>query len=347
MRSLIKKMVRFFAIMLLVLVGLEFAFRFQIVPLYDAELMFFNDQESLTRAEGEAGILILGDSFTAGFHTFASSLSKQDSLPVINSAMGGTGVVEAEIIAKARFDRFNPKHLVYQIYVGNDLLNLQRPVNWQRQSPMRNVYSLLSRYFRVMPFLNYRLGQAMAEKVDPATAVSPLETAEFDPRTYSSVERLYVQSYPENISDQILLRGSISSSFSEYEYRLSKLLDQCRPPACTTHVLLVPHKAQVNIVYQSQLEEIGALLPEAESLLEHDYPFLQAVQAMLEVKFDSVQLINPLPAFQQSEMEGRAVFAANDLHLNSEGQEILARLISESIFPDDSELIHFDQDLTP
>ena len=56
---------------------------------------------------------------------------------MINAGIPGSSVLQANLVAPTRFSRFEPSVFVYQINVGNDLVNLRYPVSWGRLSLAR------------------------------------------------------------------------------------------------------------------------------------------------------------------------------------------------------------------
>ncbi len=200
-------------------------------------------------------------------------------------------------------------------------------------SLVRKVYWAAANHLRSLPFLNYRLGQWVArlrtpEPVGPRT--SPLESTSFDPATYTINERRYLDAFPSLIGDQVLLQGAFGTAFSGYIEHLVSLLRQCRPTECRAYVLVVPHKAQVTPQYKAQMEILGARFTNAGQLHDVDYPFLKGIQAALEAHgLNHVNL--SLPQMQTAEQAGTPVFAANDLHLNAAGQQLLADVVLQHL----------------
>lgn len=157
-----------------VLILFEIIYRTQLIDTYRPELRGYNDPAVLENAEGKPTLLIMGDSFTAGRYSYAERL--RPLMPqrcIVNAGVSGTGIVQANVMASRRFAAFQPSIFIYQIYVGNDLINVRYPINWKTLSSVRNVYGLLVDRFPSVYYLNYRLGQRWYEK---ARSPLPLES---------------------------------------------------------------------------------------------------------------------------------------------------------------------------
>jgi hypothetical protein len=117
-------------VLLVSLAVLEGLYRWQVVDTYSPELRTLNSPEDLS-ADSRPTVLIMGDSFTASSGSYAGILKQMvPQLRIINGGVSGTGVVQAEFMARHRFHAFHPSIFIYQIYVGNDLLDIRYPVNW-------------------------------------------------------------------------------------------------------------------------------------------------------------------------------------------------------------------------
>ena len=147
----------FLYVLLFVVLVLEIVYRFQIIDFYKAEFRAFNP-EVKSRKQNKS-ILVFGDSFTAQSGSWLYQL--RENLPhykIVNSVITGTSIDEASYIAPGRIRAVNPDILIYQLYVGNDLLGITHRLNWKAWSIGRNVYWLLSDRLRILSYVNYRMG---------------------------------------------------------------------------------------------------------------------------------------------------------------------------------------------
>ena len=317
----------------------EIIYRWQWIDTYKPELKAFNDARSLSGEDHRPGILILGDSFTAGRDSYPALL--QSELPeyrVINAGLTATGILEARFVAPGRFRRFTPEVFIYQIYVGNDLFNLRYDLHWGEASALRNLYWMTAQRLRGLGFLNYRAGQTMARwrAGDGAPPLAPvIESGPFDPARYNRHERGYLEADPWFLEDQILLQGARKDDFQVLLGKLGELLALCREPACRSYLLVIPHACQVDHRYLENMMTLGGQFRLAQRVSDPEYPFLRGIRTLLtEQGLGQDRLLDPLPVLRASEEAGDPVYYLHDPHLNSRGQQILAEMIRSRIAAD-------------
>lgn len=271
----------------------EFVYRTQIIDTYLPELRGFNPENGIEDGKNRKTVLIMGDSFTAGTTTYAGIMQKE--LPdyrVINSGISGTGVIQASIIAKRRFQKFKPSIFIYQVYVGNDLFDITYPVNWEKLSFLRNIYWMISNHFRSITFLNYRLSQlqpfAKSEKQEaPLKNETPVETHGIDtteifsPENYTSRAKQYLQAEPTLIENQITVKGNRSKDYETFLHKLETLLSYCKQGECAAYILVIPHCSQVDTHYLANMKRIGAVFTNEERMLNDEYPFIEKMRAQI------------------------------------------------------------------
>lgn len=318
------------------LVLFEIIYRTQAIDTYKPELKAYNDARSLSGADHRPGILILGDSFTAGHDAYPALLqSELSEYRVINAGITATGILEASIVAPGRLRRFTPSVFIYQIYVGNDLFNIRYDLHWGKVSAVRNLYWLIAQRLRGLGFLNYRAGQVVAgwRARNGAPPPAPIvESGPFDPARYDGHERSYLEADPSFLEDQILLQGARKDDFQVLLGKLGGLLAMCREPACRSYVLVIPHACQVDQRYLENMVTLGGQFQNAQRVSDPEYPFLLGIRALLkEQGLGEDRLLDPLPALRASEEAGEPAYFLHDPHLNSRGQRILAEMIRSRI----------------
>ena len=321
-------------LLIFALAALEIMYRFQVVDTYLPELRRQNEPQDLEANATSRTILVMGDSFTAGDSAYPSIM--REALPdhrVINAAVGGTGILEAAVIAPRRFSDYRPSVFVYQIYVGNDLLNINYPVNWSELSAARNLYWVVSRRLRSISWLNQRMGQvARARPEQPSIRDSFLARANapFDPLAYHS--RIYLRAEPALLENSILVRENRTRDYQVLLEMLRELIAYCVSPECEAYVVVIPHCSQVHERYLRNMRQVGARIEHPEQMLADDYPFLAGIRDLLvEAGLDSERVLDPMPGFRESERANLPVYYQNDPHLNDRGQEILAHFILERL----------------
>ncbi|MEL7223064.1 MAG: hypothetical protein AAGJ93_17200, partial [Bacteroidota bacterium] len=124
---MLRKLLRGILYLLFLLVAtillLEVSYRWNIVDFYGANLRRLNTEELGTKSDLPS-VLVIGDSFSADMSSYVGFL--RDSLRehrIINAAVPGTGVRQHQRFFKQRIREFQPEMLIYQLYVGNDLLD--------------------------------------------------------------------------------------------------------------------------------------------------------------------------------------------------------------------------------
>jgi hypothetical protein len=306
------------------LLVLELAYRYQWIDTYRKVPESLNPPEALTAKDRT--LLVMGDSFSASRDGWVERLRPQlPGMRVINAAVSGTGIVQADIMAPALFERFQPDILVYQIYTGNDLADLRYPIAWTRLSPFRNLYWLLAQNFRSLAWLNNAVGQWRNDK-SPAELL-PTFRAPFAPARYSAREKLLLQADPGLIEHQAFLNGGREDDIDRYLLRLESLLARCAAHGTTVYLLVLPHCAQVHPRYHAHMQALGAEFSPAWRSTA-DYPFLSRIAAHTQGR---AQVLNPLPAFQAVEAARDTLFYNNDPHLNHNGHTLLGDWVKNAL----------------
>lgn len=328
----------------LVLVLVESAYRFQMLDTYATELGAFNTPEDLAAKPGGT-LLVLGDSLTAGRGSYPDLVRRvRPDLRVVNGGLPGTGIVQAGLVAPGRFREFAPTLFVYQLNVGNDLLNLRWPIAWGKRSAARNAYWTLSERFRSLEFLNYRLGQLAfrmrwrhlerppgPSEVVHAPAACRWEHGPVSADGFAGMRR-YLEATPYFVENHVMVRDEAGEAYEELLDRLPALLAHCEPPACRAWLLIVPDPAQIAPGYVDRARQLGARFRAEDALARADYPFIAGIAELLEqVGRDDVGLIDPLPALRRAEATGTRVCYRQDAHLNGCGQTILAEAVTAAL----------------
>jgi len=260
----------------------------------------------------------------------------RDALPdwrVVNSAVSGTGVLQALYMAPRRFDQFEPSVFVYQVYVGNDLFDIRYPVNWRSASAARNLYWFFANHLRVVGYLNYRLGQLREPTATssnaPSDAGATTETTDaFAVERYDPRVKAYLRADPSLLEDSIFVQGR-QDDYAVFLDRLSRLLSYCRPEGCRAYVLVVPHASQVDEAYVTQMTQLGARFTNPALLRTLEYPFLIHLRQRFS-GWSNVRVVNPLGRLREAQAR-QAVFNANDEHLNPAGQREIAAIVRQEV----------------
>ncbi|MEM7039575.1 MAG: hypothetical protein AAF570_21560 [Bacteroidota bacterium] len=311
------------------LLVLEFVYRHQWIDTYRRELTYLNpDSEAET---GRPNLLVMGDSYTAARHGWVQSL--REAFPehrIINSAVPGTGAVQAGYMAGNRFSDFPPRTFIYQIYVGNDLFDYRLPVNWSELGFARNIYYSFANHLRSLSWLNYSLAQFGT--ADDAEVYTDARLAEdrFDPARYNGREKLYLKAEPGLIENSALLRGDRADDMPGYLAHLDALMAHCNGD-CQAWIVILPHCAQVHTTYRERMQTLGATISDPTAFRARAYPFVQAIRDHFQQNRPEIRILNALPAFQKAEAKGIQLYYENDPHLNQRGQAILGELVVRAL----------------
>jgi len=331
------------------LLALELVYRKQIINFYKPELTTFNLPTDLEKKEKSSTILCMGDSFTAGLYSYPAYLREiKPNYRVINGGIPGTGIKQALYAADYNFSQFDPELFIYQVYVGNDLLDIRYPVNPEKLTLSRSTYWTLANQLRSISFLNYRLGQILSKQnssisFDPTViqqGVTKLDSSiteqgeslheQFSPALYSLRDQIYLQAEPELIDNHVMLNPARAKEFEIFKEDLLELLSYCQQPKCRAIVVLIPHASQVNSRYRSDLETLGAKFSSEFGKDSEEYPFFLKTKEFLQsTTLENITLLNVLPEFQKHENLGVPLYYANDPHLNQTGQALLANIVAE------------------
>jgi hypothetical protein len=317
----------FLFIVVLMLLNLIYAAGF--IDFYKPELNFFNSRDDLSGGNRKDTILVMGDSFTAGNGNYPNILRNMfPEYRIINAAIPGSGIIQAQITGKKRIIQFSPKIFIYQIYTGNDLFDITYPVNWKKISLARNIYWSIANRLPVVSYINYRLGQMMAPAAGSYIKYSALtspyrEADKFSVKKYTKHDIICNIADERLISDTVLLEGKRKHDFNILVEKLDKLMNYL-PQGCRKIVVVVPHMSQLNSLYLNRAVQLGATFTEPDKFLETEYPFIR----QLRTRFPDIVIINPLAALRNAVKNGMEVYYINDAHLNINGQKILADVIA-------------------
>ncbi|HRG88872.1 MAG TPA: hypothetical protein PLW44_07650, partial [Chitinophagales bacterium] len=250
-----------FAVMLLLL---EFAFRYQWFDFYNVELNALNS--AISKSPDSKKILVFGDSFSAANNGYVTML--RDSLTwvsVVNSAVPGTCMREMSFIARNRIDSYKPDVLIVQLYPGNDLTDISHPVNYDSVSFLRNLYWLAVDNWGSLGWLNYKLA-GVRQLIDREQHfVVPQVSDTFLIKNYSSRVKLLIKADRGFIANSArVAAGKYSKAFDKqlnYIKSIAAYYKSVKPDGRVV-LLVVPHCSMVSPVYYHNYQLMGAILNE-------------------------------------------------------------------------------------
>ena len=308
----------------------EVIFRYQLVDFYRPELRAFNRAADLGNSPRKT-LMGMGDSLTAGWYTWLAYLRRQlPAYRVINGAISATGIFEPLYTAPRRFREFHPQVFIYQVFVGNDLQDIRRPLNWRTMTLPRYVYCFMCSYLRLhsLSFANYRLGQLLH---NPGSGTTQITDPPFSSATYPKSVRIYTQAEPYNLEDTVLASGERAPDVVTLIAGIKKLCSYAGPD-CRKYVVVIPDSAQVNDLYLDHLKQLGAQVRDPQALHQADYPLV--IRLRKELAVAGIKVLNPLPLFQGLEQLGQRLYYQNDPHLKPVGQTVLGQFVLQELKAD-------------
>jgi hypothetical protein len=307
-------------LVLFITLGLfEISYRYYWIDFYGGELKGLNSKEDLSLSKSKT-ILVFGDSFSANTEGWVSVL--RDSLidyNVINSAVPGTSVFHQKLFFEDRVQDFKPDKIIIQLYVGNDLIDYERPINFSNLGFARNIYWWISDSFISLQYLNYKSGQfsSKSNKLDPKNDES------FDVNSYNKREKNYHQADDLILNNSINIEGSQKEVFQSLLADLDNMIAELEIPI---YILVIPHGCQLGGNNLKNIELLGAKLSD---VTKNDYPFYNKIKTWAAKK-SNIKVVNALPELKQSNIN-EAVFYNNDPHLNLAGEKTIVNLLLETI----------------
>ena len=308
----------------------EIAYRFQWYDFYGDELRSLNPPAAIQNEAHKPTILVMGDSFTALPGGYVDQL--REELPgysLINAAVPGTGIEQTALMAPGRIEKFKPAVFIYQIYVGNDLMDISHPLNGEI-SFLRKAYWFISDRIRSLSFLNFRFAGVRHRLYDDANTVSaPKEEDIFDPQRYAGRQKLYFKAEPQLIENSAFLDKGRAQDFDILVKKLDQII-QALPQECRIILPIIPHCAQVNQQYTDRMLQIGMESEAPYFLLTVEYLFVERLVESMSKGERKVEVWNLLPPLKAAD-NLTPVYYDNDPHLNLWGQTTIQQTILKAL----------------
>ena len=305
---------------------LEVVYRYQLIDFYKPEITYLND--SVKHKKTKKRVLVFGDSFTASLNNYVTILN--DSFPnlsFINSGIPGIGAQEINAIAKSRIDHFNPETVIIQLYVGNDLIDIKKPINWSKISFARNCFWYISNHLLSLRCINYKLGQ-LKNWIGQSVETNRLKNNDsFSIDKFSKREKMLLNADPFYYEKSIYVTEDYKERYETYLNCLTKVCELCNERNIAVKILIIPTSCQVNKHYQTNFKKFGAKFSQ-NNIQDTLYPFMtKLTKKMTET---STQVLNPLGSFQKADSISKRLYYENDIHLNKNGERVLAQFLIKS-----------------
>ena len=315
---------------LLFFAATEVAFRYYWFDFYQAEFNALNSEAQLKAKTGPT-VLVGGDSFTGVQHSYVQTMRElRPNARIINSGIPGTGMTEAACFLPDRIEEWQPDIFIYQVYVGNDLLDIRHPVGSPNIGSARKLYWWLADRMRVLRYINYKLAQFRYRFTDEVGNADSELNEEFSVENYSVREKLNFTAEPQLVYNSAFLKGGREADALVLAEELKGVLD-CLPDECMSYVLAIPHCAQVSELYLKRMTELGAEFPNGLELLTIPSPLVAKLDSSVAVE-GRVQVLDAQLVLREIERKGQAYYM-DDPHLHPDAHvylgEVLARLVQE------------------
>lgn len=306
-------MLQVLIVLLCTLLVLEVAYRYQWIDFFKTEFKALNKNIK----SNQPNVLVFGDSFTAYPNGYVAHFRKaHPDINVINCSMPGSGPYEMELMASRRISDYPPKGIIYQMYVGNDLTDLDPPVNWGELSFSRNCYWSVKPYFEIFGLFSRRMSGLQS---DFDAKKLKQDEAKFSTKLYSPRTKMMIRAESNYINHSIKLKGDMKDAMEDAKESISYLRELV-PKKVPIYIVVIPHFSQVTKSYQSNYKKLSG----HNSSLKTNYRFIREIS-----KVKGVKVLNPMRYFREMESDGEQLYYSNDPHLNETGQKALFDFLSE------------------
>lgn len=319
MKKWSKKIIRFSGRLVLIsfvtLCLFECSYRYQWIDFYSAEWKGLNEE-----GVDECDILVFGDSFSAQNDSYIEYLRQQGKV-VMNAAVPGTCALQSSYFFSDRVEQTKPKLVLFQVYLGNDLIDLNPPINYSELGLMRNIYWGLSKRFHVLQYLNYKLGQTTDHlDADQLETDQPKAKVVFAPENYSARTKLYLKSDPEIYNKMLWGQDEYINDIIQLLKIYKEMIAEI--PAGTKYkFLLIPHFAQLNENLNNRLILLGG-----KTIDKIDQTDL--ITQAFENLFGEENVLNPIDCFREEEA---SIYYENDPHLTAYGHQVLGKYLIKNL----------------
>ena len=305
----------------------EVLYRNSVIDFYKAETSHLNSAADLENTSVD--FLVFGDSFSATAKNINYIDKLRESNPntsFVNTSVPGIGIRQVNTFASSKIKKHNPKAIIYQIYVGNDLTDVDHLWDWEKFSVARNLYWAASDYFLSLSYLNHKAA-AFSPKVNSRSytmATDVFKEAYYDERTKRF---LYFDSgYFNNI---VMLKEPFASRYDIWLEEMHTFLETV-PNDIPVYLVWIPHCSQINSYYMNNLNRLGATFEDEFTIQDSNYPFFAKATKDLQVYKNVIQ-INPLSVFQVNDTNEHRLYFANDPHINNNGNVVLSDFLQSEI----------------
>jgi hypothetical protein len=305
---------------LVTLMLFEISYRLYLIDFYKSEHLALNSKKDLEKKQSD--ILIFGDSFSATSKEINYVDRLRESYPnktILNFSIPGTGIRQLNVFAGKKIKQYKPKHIIYQIYAGNDLLDVKKFEDFKKVSVLKYAFWQVSDVFLGLSYINHK-STVFKPKINYRHRTLKLE--DFSVKDYNKRSKDYIEINPRYIEQNSALEDQFINKYNTWLEEIKSLIDVI-PNGTKISFVWIPHCSQVNTYYLNNFERLGASFNNKEKHLEVNYKFyLKAVKDLSYLK--TLHHVNALEVFKQTDNDTQRLFFPNDPHLNKKGNSILA-----------------------
>ncbi|WP_299211959.1 hypothetical protein [uncultured Aquimarina sp.] len=324
MKRVLRLLIQTIVILIIVFFLFEMSYRFSIIDFYKAEFTHLNDADSIESKNID--YLVFGDSFSATQNNYIDFLRSSTNKTFINSGVQGIGVKQVNTFLHRRIQKYQPKNIIYQVYVGNDLIDVDHLTNYKKLPLVRNIYWDVSDLFLSSSYINYKLGyfKSRIKQINKT-----FNDERFSVKDYNQRSKLYFESDSEYLYKSVMTGGNFENRYSIWITELKEFVENI-PTDVNIFIVFIPHCSQLNSFYFNNMRQLGAKFSEENEFKKIGYDFFE--KASLDVKqYQNVIVLNPLQQLREVDAKEKRLYYLNDPHLNKEGQEVLGAFLKQEL----------------
>ncbi|MEI6767021.1 MAG: hypothetical protein WCM76_15425 [Bacteroidota bacterium] len=323
--AIIKFFLKVIIIVFVTLILFECSYRWYVIDFYSFSWKGLNSPEN--RSKENVDLLVFGDSFSANDHGYVSCLQKLcPGKVIVNASSAGIGIKQVNLFASKRIKQANPKAILYQVYVGNDLIDVQNLSNWKSISIVRNLYWKITNQFMSISYLNQRMGALRKHETTKSLHLDE----HFSKELYDKRTTLFIKADTESIEKSVTLKDDFLKRYLVWKDELEVLLEKI-PLTTKVYIAFIPHCAQINDFYIKNMTELGATFSDNNNFSKTDYAFFEYARNDFKGN-TNVVFLNPLTFFKETDTANYRLYYENDPHFNEHGNSEFARYLKPLIF---------------
>jgi SGNH hydrolase-like domain, acetyltransferase AlgX len=315
-------------------------------PLYRVEVQPFTygnyslDQEGFANvgAIRPVDVVVLGDSYIE-FHLdahdgFGERLAKVSELTVANLAVGGYGPFQYLELLKRYGIKREPKYALFCFFEGNDLLDVQRYLEWQRGGEYAYVGEI-SKPFLQRYLLALRESAQFATKTSSLTIQTAFAGRDHWPNGVHpdvAVLRLEDESHKIFFAYKSDRRPPDKIRNSPEWRALTAVLQEFKAVATANGivpvVVFIPTAAHIYAGFSTAESGVNWLRIRDEQTRAR----ANVEESMIRLTGElGLRLIDLVPAFDVAASGGKLLYYPFDTHWNSAGRQVAAEVVGEAI----------------